>query len=57
MTHIYGQMHRKLENGEVDPDDLEECAEAVMELREEYPEAWSLCSLANDDVLEVVVSD
>jgi len=50
-------MHRKLENGEVDPDDLEECAEAVMELREEYPEAWSLCSLAGDDVLEAVVSN
>lgn len=57
MSHVLGQMQRKVDNGEVDPEDLEECAEAVIELREEYPEAWSICSLANDNVLEKVAGD
>lgn len=50
-------IERKIERGEVEPEDLKECAKAIKELREEYPKAWSICTLANDRTLLEVTDE
>lgn len=57
MNALLATIEGKVDRGEVDPDDLMECAEAVMELREEYPEAWAICTMADDETLEAVMDD
>jgi wobble nucleotide-excising tRNase len=52
MNPVLNTIEAKIKQGEVTREEVKECAEAVMELREQHPEAWSICSLADDDILE-----
>jgi hypothetical protein len=51
MSLVALQMKQHLEDGDFTLEEAEECAKKVMELREEYPEAWSIMALADDEVL------
>lgn len=57
MSHVLESMHEMVEDGEVDPDDMKDCAEFILELREEYPEAWAICALADDLTLRAAMEE
>lgn len=55
MSLVALQIKKHLEDGDFTLEESKECAKKVMELREEYPEAWSIIALADDEVLREFV--
>ena len=54
MHLVLDKFEREIEEGNMSKQDASECAAKVLELKEQFPEVFSLCAMADKNVLQII---